>query len=156
MNIARDIISSGTRLVLDTDVVVAGLRSPTGASRQLLLAALRQEFSLLASTALWLEYEAVLLRPEQLKAIGLVETEVLNILKSLALVASPVNIRFRWRPALSDPDDEFVLDAAINGRADMLVTFNASDLAVAAQRFQICVVTPGEALQQLRLIDESK
>ena len=59
------------RLVLDTDVIVAAMRSDRGASRQLLLAALDRKIVILASVRLMLEYEAVLTRPEQLDMIGL-------------------------------------------------------------------------------------
>ncbi len=67
------------RLVLDTDVLVAAFRSERGASRQLLIAALDERFVLLASTALWLEYEAVLTRPEQLTAMRLHAAEVRDV-----------------------------------------------------------------------------
>ncbi len=66
-NIAGNIIQLITRLVLDTDVLVAPFRSERGASRELLVSALDERFVLLASTALWLEYEAVLTRPLHLR-----------------------------------------------------------------------------------------
>lgn len=64
------------RMVLDTDVLVAAFRSERGASRQLLIAALDERFVLLASTAMWLEYEAVMTRRSQLAAMQLNATEV--------------------------------------------------------------------------------
>jgi putative PIN family toxin of toxin-antitoxin system len=117
------------RLVLDTDVLVAAFRSERGASRELLIAALDERFVLLASTALWLECEAVLTRPSQLTAMRLSAAEVRDILAALADVAEPVPIHFLWRPVLADAEDEYVLDLAMNGRADMLVTFNQGDFA---------------------------
>ncbi|MHB8478284.1 MAG: PIN domain-containing protein [Steroidobacteraceae bacterium] len=75
------------RLVLDTDVLVAAFRSERGASRELLIAALDERYVLLASTALWLEYEAVLVRPSHLKAMRLNAAEVGDVLAALALVA---------------------------------------------------------------------
>src|SRR5713226_7203468 len=92
--------------VLDTDVIIAALRSDRGASRQLLLAALHQEFELLLSVPLILEYEAVLTRPEHLAACGLSGDEASRVLDDLAAVARPVRLAFRWRPRLSDPDDD--------------------------------------------------
>jgi len=89
--------------VLDTDVIVAALRSDRGASRQLLLAALNQRFELLLSVPLILEYESVLTRPQHLLAGGLSSTEVGRILDDLAAIAKPVRLAFRWRPRLSDP-----------------------------------------------------
>ena len=85
--------------VLDTDVMVAALRSDRGASRQLLLAALNQRFELLLSVPLILEYEAVLTRPQHLAACGLSSTEVGRVLDDLAAVARPVRLAFRWRPS---------------------------------------------------------
>jgi putative PIN family toxin of toxin-antitoxin system len=138
------------RMVLDTDVLVAALRSERGASRQLLIAALDQRFVLLASTAIWLEYEAVMTRPSQLDAMQLNATEARDALAALATVAEQVLIHFLWRPVLTDAGDEHVLDLAMNGRADMLVTFNQDDFAEASKTFQIEVVTPAVALRKLR------
>ena len=137
-------------MVLDTDVLVAAFRSERGASRQLLIAALDERFVLLASTAMWLEYEAVMTRPSQLAAMQLNATEVRDALAALATVAEQVLIHFLWRPVLTDAEDEHVLDLAMNGRADMLVTFNQDDFAEASKTFQIEVVTPAAALRQLR------
>jgi putative PIN family toxin of toxin-antitoxin system len=137
-------------MALDTDVLVAAFRSERGASRQLLIAALDQRFVLLASTAIWLEYEAVMTRPSQLDAMQLNATEVRDALAALATVAEQVLIHFLWRPVLTDAGDEHVLDLAMNGRADMLVTFNQGDFAEASRTFQIEVVTPAVALRKLR------
>ena len=138
------------RLVLDTDVVVAAFRSERRASRELLIAALDERLVLLASTALWLEYEAVLTRTMHLRATGLSAAEVRDVLAALAVVAEPVPIHFLWRPVLADAEDEHVLDLAMNGRADMLVTFNQDDFVEASKTFHIEVVTRGAALQRLR------
>lgn len=138
------------RLVLDTDVLVAAFRSERGASRELLIAALDERYVLLASTALWLEYEAVLTRPLHLRAMQLSDAAVRDVLAALAVVAEPVPIHFLWRPVLADAEDEHVLDLAMNGRADMLVTFNQDDFVEASKTFQIDVVTPATALQRVR------
>jgi putative PIN family toxin of toxin-antitoxin system len=138
------------RLVLDTDVLVAAFRSERGASRELLIAALDERFVLLASTALWLEYEAVPTRRLHLTATGLSAAEVRDVLAALALVAEPLPIHFLWRPVLADAEDEHVLDLAMNGRADILVTFNQDDFVEASKTFQIEIVTPAAALQRLR------
>jgi putative PIN family toxin of toxin-antitoxin system len=120
------------RLVLDTNVLVAALRSDRGASRKLLLAALDREIQVIVSVPLMIEYEAVLTRPHNLAAIGLSIEEMTVVLDAVAAVAEPVLLHFHWRPQMKDPADEMVLETAVNGRADRLVTFDLRHLRPAA------------------------
>lgn len=136
--------------VLDTDVIVAALRSDRGASRALLLAALHEEFELVLSVPLILEYEAVLTRPEHLRACSLTVAEVSHVLDDLAAVAKPVRLAFRWRPRLSDPDDDMVLETAMNGAADAIVTFNQRHFVSGLQGFRCRLISPQIALQEIR------
>ena len=145
------IISYMMLLVLDTNAVVAGLRSPTGASAALLDRALNRVFTPLVSVALALEYEAVCLDPKQRIASGLDGSEVRVLISALCAVARPVAPRFFWRPQLSDPADEMVLEAAINGRADGLVTFNQRDFGAVPARFGITLMSPREALWRISI-----
>jgi putative PIN family toxin of toxin-antitoxin system len=138
------------RVVLDTGVVVAALRSDRGASRQLLLAGLEQRVVVLASVPLMLEYEAVLTRPEQLNQTGLTIAETNSVLDALAAVIEPVMLRFLWRPRLPDPGDEMVLETAVNGRADRLATFNLRHLSAAAAEFGIRANPPGKIWREMR------
>jgi putative PIN family toxin of toxin-antitoxin system len=138
-----------TAYVLDTDVLVAAFRSDSGASRQLLLAALALRFSLLLSVPLILEYETVLTRPEQLAASGASRENVSAVLDALASVANRVELVIRTRPFLSDPNDEMVLETAVNGGADAIVTFNERDFRLVATQFGCSVVRPVEALRLL-------
>jgi len=138
------------RYVLDTSVVVAALRSNRGASRQLLLGALDKRFAVLLSVPLMLEYEAVLTRPEHLVASGLNAREVERVLDDVAAVAVPVHLAFHWRPQLRDPNDDMVLETAVNGSADAIVTFNRRDLATTAANFRCAVLSPPEALEKIR------
>ena len=138
------------RAVLDTDVLVAALRSDKGASRQLLLAAVEQRYDLLLSVPLVIEYEAVLTRPEQLTASKLSVADVGVILDVLVSVAEPVRLSFRWRPVLTDPSDDMVLETAVNGSAEVLVTFNRRHYAEAARQFRLEITSPVEALGRLR------
>jgi predicted nucleic acid-binding protein len=73
-----------------------------------------------------------------------------RLVDALIAVAEPVEIDFLWRPDLRDPDDAKVLEVAVNGRADWLLTFNVADLAVAA-RFGVNVGRPGAALRMAGL-----
>lgn len=148
-------ISWRLRLVLDTDVVVAALRSDPGASRQLLRSALDGNIDLLVSVPLMIEYEALLSRREHLTAMGLTSHEVGEILDALAVVAIPVRLSFLWRPKLKDPADEMVLETAVNGGADRLVTFNIRHLAAAVD-FGIRVVRPNEAWKEVQRRNEKK
>ena len=138
------------RLVLDTDVMVAAFRSDRGASRRLLLTVLEGGAELLASVPLMVEYEAVLTRPEHLDAISLTAREVNDILDAVARVCIPVPLRFLWRPQLKDVADEMVLETAISGGADLLVTFNVRHLAEGARDFGVPVVRPFEAWRQVQ------
>ena len=144
------------QVVLDTSVIVAGTRSNAGASHQLLKAALERQFVMLLSVPLALEYEAVLKRPKQLKATGGTIQQIDSLLDALIAVSRPVYRAFFWRPLLRDANDDMVLEVALNGRADMLVTFNRKDFEPVASSLAIDVVAPQTALQQIRRKDEEE
>jgi putative PIN family toxin of toxin-antitoxin system len=137
------------RVVLDTDVVVAAVRSNSGASRLLLVAALERRYPVLASVPLMLEYESVLTRPEHLDAAGISSTDVGVLLDAVATIVEPVRISYLWRPILPDPGDDLVLETAVNGRAATVITFNRRDFEPAAARFGIQILSPGEAVRRL-------
>ena len=104
---------------------------------------------MLCSTALLLEYEAVLGRAVIREATGHSLRDVEIIMNAIAAVAEPVEVRFRTRPLLRDPNDEIVIEAASNGHADAIVTHNVKDFAP-AQTLGIGVATPFEILRRLR------
>lgn len=135
--------------MLDTSVLVAALRSPTGASRALLEAALRGETEILISTALVLEYEAVITRPEHLLVAENTLVELQDLLDAVCEAGTEVAVHWHWRPQLHDPDDEMVLETAINGYADAIVTFNQADFILGAKRFGLNLLTPSEALERV-------
>jgi len=137
------------RVVLDTSVVVSALRSRAGASNRLLEIVAGGKLKPLATTALFLEYEDVLRRTEIMRATGMNAAEVEGFLSALASSAEPVEVNFRWRPQLTDPKDEFLLEAAVNGRADALVTHNIRDFREASRYFRLRVITPGALLKEL-------
>jgi putative PIN family toxin of toxin-antitoxin system len=137
------------RYVLDTDVVVSAMRSPSGASAALLLAALDRHFTLVANVPLVIEYEATCSLAEHRLASGLSETEVRLFLDAIAALVEPVETHFLWRPRLRDPADEMVLEAAVNGQATAIVTFNLRDYGEIPNDFGIDVLRPGEALKRL-------
>ncbi|AEO47932.1 putative toxin-antitoxin system toxin component, PIN family [Rhodospirillum rubrum] len=139
------------RLILDTAIMVAAIRSDAGASRLLLVAALKRRFTVLASVPLLIEYQAVMTRTKHLEAAGLSVEDVHILLDAVAAVAEPVRLAFLWRPAVRDPDDDMVLEAAVNGRAEAIVTFNIRDFDNVAAHFGIEVLTPGEAWKRVEV-----
>jgi putative PIN family toxin of toxin-antitoxin system len=136
------------RVVLDTSVLVSGLRSRTGASNEVLRLIATGRLAGVATPALFLEYEEVLLRPEQRTVHGLRPSQIERFLAALASALEPVTVHIGWRPQLRDPADEMVLEAAINGRADAIVTFNLKDFVPAA-RFGVSVVRPADVLHRI-------
>ena len=137
------------RYVLDTNVLIAALRSTTGASAEVIRGVRRGRGVFLLSTPLLLEYEAKCKEPGHLAAFGLTEAEVDVVLNVLAARAERVETSYRWRPQLRDANDEMVLEAAVNGRADALVTFNERDFATAAPRFDLELIGPRDLLRRM-------
>ena len=137
------------KIVMDTDTIVAAMRSPSGASAELLRRARRGEMVLGASVSLFMEYEAVCLRPQHGLAAGLTAHQVNVFLDALAHLVEPVEVHFLWRPQLRDAADELVLEAAVNAGARALLTFNLRHFAIAAERFKLSVMQPGEFLRSI-------
>jgi putative PIN family toxin of toxin-antitoxin system len=138
------------RLVLDTNVVVAAMRSPTGASAALLRAARRGDPVLLANVALALEYEATCLLAEHRLAAGFDLAQCGVFVDAVVAMVEPVESYFLWRPQLRDPADELVLEAAVNGRANAIVTFNRKDFGTTPARFGIDVLLPRDAIRRFK------
>ena len=96
-----------------------------------------------------LEYEAVLTRPEHLAAAQISTADVETLLDAIAVVAEPVRISYLWRPTLPDADDDLVLETAVNGGAEVLVTFNRRNFEPAATPFGLEILPPAEAVRRL-------
>ena len=112
--------------------------------------ALARGFTLRLTVPLVREYEAVLRREKHRKVHGLSALQLDEVLNSLVRVAGPVRISFLWRPFLIDPRDDMVLETAVDGRADLLVTFNVRDFGSVPERFGIEVLIPREAIRRIR------
>lgn len=138
------------RAVLDTSVLVAGLRTRLGASNAVLKLVATRKLTVLATPPLFLEYEDVLKRAEQRLAHGLTIDQIDDLLAELAALVEPIDVRFLWRPQTRDPADEMVLEAAINGRADVLITHNIGDFMEPCRNFGIEVLRPSETLKRIR------
>lgn len=139
------------RIVLDTSVLVAALRSRLGAGNAILRMVAQKRLALLATPPLFLEYEDVLKRPEHCLVHRLSPAQLDDFLRELAALIVPVDVHFRWRPQVHDTNDEMVFEAAINGEADALVTYNTTDFLVAAERFNVRVMTPSEFLKKVKI-----
>ncbi|MDO8501586.1 MAG: putative toxin-antitoxin system toxin component, PIN family [Gemmatimonadaceae bacterium] len=133
-------------VVLDTSVLIAGLRSATGASFAV-LEGIGRNFELNISVPLVLEYEAVTKR--QAREIGLTFKDIDDFLDYVCSVAHHRLIYYLWRPVLRDPNDDLVLELAVESNADYLVTHNIRDFA-GSEQFGVCIVSPREFLGILR------
>lgn len=131
--------------------MVAAMRSDRGASRKVLQACLSRKARMLLSVPLIIEYEAVLTRAEHLEAARVSRDEMAVLLDHFVAAAVPVELVFQWRPNLPDPDDDMVLETAVNGRADALVTFNRRDFLPAANLFGVNILHPGDVVQWLEM-----
>jgi putative PIN family toxin of toxin-antitoxin system len=145
----KDLLNISMRLVLDTSVIVSAVRSRRGASNKLLEMAFLRSFQMLATPALFLEYEEVLARKEQRAVHGMTPDRMNAFLIGLAVMIEPVRIFYQWRPQMQDADDEMVLETAINGRADAIVTHNSRDFVVAASRFKVRVLSPSHLIEEV-------
>jgi len=134
-------------IVLDTNVIVAALRSNRGASNKLLSLVGTQKFEIHDSVALILEYEDVLQR--QRTELGLSQDDVADFIDSLCSMAQHHKIYFLWRPTLSDVGDELVLELAVTAGCEYIVTHNVSDFKNIGN-FGIQAITPKEFLQVIR------
>jgi putative PIN family toxin of toxin-antitoxin system len=134
---------------MDTDVVIAAMRSPSGASAAILRCIRNAEATLLLSVPLALEYESICKKAEHRLEAGLNERQVDLFVRSLVALAEPVVTHFLWRPQLRDPNDEMVLETAVNGHAHALVTFNLRDYADVPGRFGIDLLLPRDAIRRI-------
>ena len=131
------------QVVIDTNVLVAGLLSNLGASHRLLRLVGDHRWRINVSVPLILEYEQTLKRV--CPAATLSGSDIDALMHFLCANANLRLIFFLWRPLLPDPKDEFVLELAVESRADFLLTFNVRDFA-GAERFGIRVISPREFL----------
>ncbi|MBI4840135.1 MAG: putative toxin-antitoxin system toxin component, PIN family [candidate division NC10 bacterium] len=134
------------QIVIDTNVLVAALRSRRGASFRVLSLVGGKDFGINISVPLVLEYEDAAKRIA--REIGLSHGDIDDILDYICRVAHHCQIYFLWRPFLKDPRDDLVLDVAVEGGCDFIVTYNVRDFE-GADRFGVRVVTPGEFLRAI-------
>jgi len=137
------------QIVIDTNVLIAALRSKYGASFKLLSLIDSFDFQINLSVPLVLEYEDVAKRESQLAIIAYEDVD--NILDFLCRVANLHEIFFLWRPYLKDFKDDFVLELAVAAGCDVIVTYNKKDFK-GVENFGISVLTPKEFLEKRGLL----
>lgn len=137
------------RVVIDTNVLIAGLRSATGASFQVLQRLGSQAFTPCVSVPLILEYEAVAKR--QSRELGLSFGEIDDVLDYICSIAEPHSIFYLWRPFLADPRDDLVLELAVEAAATCIVTHNLRDFA-GIEKFGLDAISPGAFLRRIEAL----
>jgi len=137
-------------IVLDTNVLFAGLVSPRGASYQVLSLVVEGECTCACTPALWAEYEEQLSSERFRVLTPLSSREVDDFLDYLASIVEPVRNDFVWRGILPDEDDAMVVETAFNGNADVLVTFNTEHFKAIENQVPFRIQHPGEFLKTWR------
>jgi len=136
-------------VVIDTNVFVAGLRSAGGASREVLRQVLMGRFQPLFGNALWLEYQDLLGR--QVWGESTTPTERLQALAALAQRGRWVTVYYGWRPNLPDEADNHLIELALAGSAEAIVTHNVRDLRGGElQLGNLRILTPSQCLEEWR------
>jgi len=136
------------KIVIDTNVLVAALRSRRGASFKLLSSLPNDKFSIFISVPLVLEYEDALMR---LESSAITEQDIRNFVDFLCEIGHHQEIFFLWRPFLPDPSDDHVLEVAVAAGCDAIVTYNKRDFK-GIERFGLRVLDPRELLSEIGVI----
>ena len=133
------------RVVLDTNVMTSALRSNRGASFAILSQLPSAAFETVVTIPLYIEYQDVLTRPENLTGRSTVE-EVIRFLRYFCQISHRQDVFFLWRPWLNDPADEMVLEAAVASGSRYIVTYNERDFAN-IDSFGVSTIHPRDFLQ---------
>lgn len=135
-------------IVVDTNVIYAGLYSSKGYSFQLLERMLFGQEDFLMNTTLAMEYYSVLMEPQFLKRLVLPKQAVIDIIARLIQKARFQDIYFLWRPNLKDEKDNFLMELAIAGQADTVITFNKKDFMESELKWDIAILNPKDYLRR--------
>ena len=138
------------QIVIDTNVLVSALRSRNGASFKILSLIDSKKFDFYISITLIFEYEEAL--KNDLSASKLTKTDIDDVVNYMCKMGNPQEISYLWRPQLSDPEDDFILELAAQSQCDFIVTHNLKDF-VGTEKFGVKAISPG---QFLRKIGENK
>jgi putative PIN family toxin of toxin-antitoxin system len=134
------------QVILDTNVLVSGLRSRRGCAFQILSLVGTGKFDIHLSIPLVLEYQEVLHR--ELSNLYITAEDIESIIAFHCSVATRHQIFFLWRPYLPDPKDDMVLELAVKARCDSVVTYNIRDF-VGIERFGLKAISPADFLRTI-------
>ncbi len=137
------------RVVLDTNIFVSALKSNMGASYTVISQLPSDQFQIVLSVPLYVEYQDVLTRPEHMSGASTAE-EILAFLRYICSIAHRQQIFFLWRPWIEDPKDDMVLEIAVASQSRYIVTHNLRDFRGVEKHFGITPVTPGKFLNIIR------
>ena len=137
------------RITIDTNVLVAALKSRRGASYKLLSFLGQNLYTFVLSVPVMMEYEDVLKRKDL--GIKVPEDKIDNLLDRIAYLGEQREIFFLWRPYLKDPKDDLFLELAVESNCDYIISYNKSDF-IGIDKFSIQVLTPKEFLVKAGII----
>ena len=139
-------IGKKTRIILDTNVLYAGLYSSKGASFKVLQAIEKDRLKMVISTTLLFEYEDILKRNQVV--LNLSDDEIEKLLDYFCLQSEHQKIHFLWRPRLPDLKDDHILELAVASGTSLIVTYNAKDFKGIAS-FGVRSITPKELMEDI-------
>ncbi len=137
---------SSPQVVIETNVIIVGLRSRQGSAFQLLQLIGNDLFEINISVPVILEYQDVLLR--QLPHLQLTNTDIEDLIDYYCAVGRKHEIFYLWRPTLRDPNDEMLLELAVKAQCKYIITFNKRDFQ-GIEKFSLVAITPYEFLKEL-------
>ena len=137
-----------TKIVVDTSVFISSLIGPSGPSREVVRRSLQGKFFPLMGTTLFCEYESVIGRDSILTQCPLSQAEILALTQAFMSVCYWIDIFYLWRPNLKDEGDNHLIELAIAGNADVLVTNNLKDFRNAEPSFpHLKILSPTELIR---------
>jgi putative PIN family toxin of toxin-antitoxin system len=140
------------RIVLDTNVVVGALRGKeNAANRKVLRLCLLESLTPLLSNALFYEYEDVLARPMHFADPRVASADAQTLIAALVSVCEWVPTYYRWRPNLRDEADNHLVELAVAGNAEWIVTHNIRDFANMELSLPLRLLTPADVLKEVQL-----
>ena len=132
------------KIVIDTNVIYSALLSRRGASYKIISSLPSSKFQIFLSVPLYTEYQDILLRG--CFSDIYTDKEILGFLRYFCMICVHLDIFYLWRPILKDPKDDMLLELAVAGNCDYIVTHNIRDFA-GLDNFKPKPITPREFIR---------